>query len=238
MSLSLRPILCLLLCSLGVASSLGADTLTNADVIRLVQAGLADATIIEKITTARCAFDLDTDGLINLKQAGVSDAIITAMLTTHERAAPPPPPPTRKAPPPVREQSALPTFQEFTLKNVSQGRLFSRVGFVRFSADGVAFYYHGKPDTTNPYNWRSYSEITTWSHTWSQITRVCFDGKMRLNVKLLLRSGSIRLFDIGDFHDWSWARANVIDDLREQQRNGVAELQHMTLDYNCDKWKR
>jgi hypothetical protein len=54
--------------------------LTNADVIKLVAAKLPDSIIIKKIKSSACNFDTGTDGLIKLKQAGVSDAVIQAMV--------------------------------------------------------------------------------------------------------------------------------------------------------------
>ena len=55
--------------------------LTNEEVIELTELGLGDEVLIAKIHQApRVDFDLDTGGLIALKTAGVSDAVIAAML--------------------------------------------------------------------------------------------------------------------------------------------------------------
>lgn len=56
------------------------EIMTNDEVISLVKAGLSGAVIINKIRTSKSNFDLSTDSLIKLKQAGVSDEIVTAML--------------------------------------------------------------------------------------------------------------------------------------------------------------
>ena len=54
--------------------------MTNADVIRLVSAGLSEQVIIGSIRQAPVrAFDLTTTGLITLKEAHVPDAVIIAM---------------------------------------------------------------------------------------------------------------------------------------------------------------
>jgi len=53
---------------------------TNDYVIKLVQAKLPDAVVLAKIRSSACAFDLRTDALIKLKRAGVSDAILQAMV--------------------------------------------------------------------------------------------------------------------------------------------------------------
>src|SRR5262245_23587015 len=55
-------------------------TLTNADVIKLTKSGLGDEVIVAKIGQAQTDFRLDTDSLVQLKNEGVGDTIIAAML--------------------------------------------------------------------------------------------------------------------------------------------------------------
>jgi hypothetical protein len=55
-------------------------TLQNDDVIKMVRAGFDDAIILAKISGSRCQFDTSTDGLIRLKQSGVSAAVIKAIV--------------------------------------------------------------------------------------------------------------------------------------------------------------
>lgn len=57
-----------------------AETITNNDVVRLVRGGLPSNVIVEKIRLSDCRFDLSTSGLLTLKDAGVPDAVIQAML--------------------------------------------------------------------------------------------------------------------------------------------------------------
>jgi hypothetical protein len=54
--------------------------LTNGMVIRMARAKLGDAVILDKIRTSQCDFNTSTDALIDLKQAGVSDAVLQAMI--------------------------------------------------------------------------------------------------------------------------------------------------------------
>lgn len=56
------------------------DVMTNDEVITLTKAGLSPSIIIGKIRTGKSSFDLSTDSLIKLKQSGVSDDIVAAML--------------------------------------------------------------------------------------------------------------------------------------------------------------
>lgn len=56
------------------------EVLTNDTIISLTQANLGDSLIISKIKTSRCKFDLSTDNLLNLKNAGVSNAVLETMI--------------------------------------------------------------------------------------------------------------------------------------------------------------
>lgn len=63
-------------------SSKAETPLSNSDVIKLNKLGLGDDVVIAKVNqAANVTFDLSTDGLVQLKSAGVSGAIITAMLS-------------------------------------------------------------------------------------------------------------------------------------------------------------
>jgi hypothetical protein len=65
----------------GVTTAVRAqDTMSNEEVISLTKAGLASSVIIGKIRTSKTNFDMSTDALIALKQNGVSDDVVTAML--------------------------------------------------------------------------------------------------------------------------------------------------------------
>jgi len=55
-------------------------TLSNDDILKLVKAKLPESVIIKKIANSNCAFDTDPDALIKLKQAGVSEGVINAMV--------------------------------------------------------------------------------------------------------------------------------------------------------------
>lgn len=65
--------------------------LDNAGVIKLTKAALGDAVIIAKIESAReVRFDLETEDLIALKEAGVSREVIAAMIArdAHQASSP------------------------------------------------------------------------------------------------------------------------------------------------------
>jgi hypothetical protein len=56
------------------------ETMNNDEVITLTKAGLNPTLIVGKIRTSKTNFDLSTDSLIKLKQAGVTDDVVAAML--------------------------------------------------------------------------------------------------------------------------------------------------------------
>lgn len=54
--------------------------MTNDDVIKMVKGGLGEATVIQAIDGAEPGFDTSADGLVTLKQGGVSDNVIQRIL--------------------------------------------------------------------------------------------------------------------------------------------------------------
>lgn len=74
---------CLLAFSMFFAANVSvfaqSETLTNGEVISLFKAGLSSQIIINKIRTSKTDFDTSIDGLISLKQAGITDDIVAAM---------------------------------------------------------------------------------------------------------------------------------------------------------------
>lgn len=63
-----------------VGAPVHAETLDNKAVIQLVGVGLGDQAVIAKINSSATQFDTSTDALIALKNAGVSSAVIAAMI--------------------------------------------------------------------------------------------------------------------------------------------------------------
>ena len=62
--------------------------LTNQDVVRMTKASFGDATIVKMIETHGSSFDLSVDALLRLKELGVSQAVIQAMLSTDAERKP------------------------------------------------------------------------------------------------------------------------------------------------------
>jgi outer membrane lipoprotein SlyB len=72
-----------------------AAPMTNDDVIKMVKGGLGEATVIQAINAGEHGFDTSPDGLVRLKQGGVSDAVIQRIMARKGNA------PAAPAAPPV-----------------------------------------------------------------------------------------------------------------------------------------
>jgi hypothetical protein len=72
--------------ALFFVSPAAAETLNNASVIQLVEAGIGNDAIIAKIKAADGEYDLNTDDLIALKNAGVPSAVIAAMIAGPDKS--------------------------------------------------------------------------------------------------------------------------------------------------------
>lgn len=67
-----------------------AKPMTNQDVTNLVAAGIGESTILAAIKASKPAFRTSANEIIKLRQAGVSDNVISAMITTVGTRAPAP----------------------------------------------------------------------------------------------------------------------------------------------------
>jgi hypothetical protein len=76
----------------------GQETLTNESVMKMVKSGLGEDLIISMIGSQATAFSLKSDDLISLKQAGVSEKVLGAMLKKGTGMATPNPAVTDPAP--------------------------------------------------------------------------------------------------------------------------------------------
>jgi outer membrane lipoprotein SlyB len=95
----------LLLAFLLVPLAALAAPMTNEDVIKMVKGGLGEATVLQAIDAAEPGFDTSPDGLVKLKQGGVSDKVIQHLMT-RKAAAPAP------GPAPATAGAAAPACKE------------------------------------------------------------------------------------------------------------------------------
>ena len=116
-------------------------------VIRLSQAQVSENTIIAYVNRSGLSYNLTADQIISLRQQGVSDAVITAMLSQPLTAAPavttysPPPPP----PAPVTQTVVAPT-----VATVPTTTVVSPVTYVQ-PLPPPAYYY--QPSYAPSYGW-------------------------------------------------------------------------------------
>ena len=75
----------LLFCLL-LAVPLSAAAMSNDDVIKMVKGGLNEATVVQVIGNAEPGFDTSPDGLVRLKQGGVSDRVIQQVIAKQSAA--------------------------------------------------------------------------------------------------------------------------------------------------------
>ena len=87
------------------------------EVLQLARAGLGEDTIKAFVNNSGRAFELGASQIIYLRQQGVSDNVLAAMLAQHPRTAepapaPPPPPPgeANSAPPEAAYEGAAPAY--------------------------------------------------------------------------------------------------------------------------------
>lgn len=60
-------------------------TLTNDSIVKMVKAGLGDDLIVQTITSQPGRYSTDADALVSLKEAGVSDRVISGMVNKSRR---------------------------------------------------------------------------------------------------------------------------------------------------------
>lgn len=79
-----RLLTCLLALSIaGAAQAPGNGPLTNADVVKMMRAGLPESIIVREIRMSGGSLNTSPEALIQLKKLGASERILNAMLDSH-----------------------------------------------------------------------------------------------------------------------------------------------------------
>jgi hypothetical protein len=71
---------CFLASSQGAPAPIGPAALTNKDILAMHLTGLTDQILIAKIDTSPCLFDTGPNALSELKNAGINEGVILAMI--------------------------------------------------------------------------------------------------------------------------------------------------------------
>lgn len=87
-------------CTLAIAQ----QSMNNDSVLKMVKAGLSDDIVISTISASPGLYTTTPDALISLKQAGVSDRVISVMV--NKNSAPPAPPADQEPATPTQTRSA------------------------------------------------------------------------------------------------------------------------------------
>jgi len=146
-----------------LAALLFATTIGNADVVKLVKAGLSPETIEAKIAASETSFDTSTDALVALANEGVPDRVIRAMIEKRGAGSVPAVPPAA-GPAAARRASGPPHVSrryDVTLHVDGGGKC---EGELRIDGKGVKFSRCRKLDFEVP---------------WSKIAKVCYDYGFR-----------------------------------------------------------
>jgi outer membrane lipoprotein SlyB len=93
--------------------------MTNDDVIKMVKGGLGEATVIQAIDAAEAGFDTSPDGLVKLKQGGVSDTVIQRILV--KKGAAPAAATAAVAPPVCKECGTVTGIREINKPGQASG---------------------------------------------------------------------------------------------------------------------
>lgn len=76
-----------MLASISLACMAETAPLTNADIIKMLDAKLPESVIISKVQASKGNFDTSTDAIIELNKKGVGEKLLNAMLTPAKGAA-------------------------------------------------------------------------------------------------------------------------------------------------------
>jgi len=96
-----------------------AAPMTNDDVIKMVKGGLGEATVIQAIDAAEAGFDTSPDGLVKLKQGGVSDTVIQRIMV--KKGAAPAAATAAAAPPVCKECGTVTGIREINKPGQASG---------------------------------------------------------------------------------------------------------------------
>lgn len=143
----LFPLTPLLVLLLGIAvpcmaQSEKSTVLTNADVVRMVKAGISESIIEREIQMSETSFSTSPSALIELKKHGISDGILAAMLDSRAGGGMPATaaagPPAGLAPYGNPGPHHLPNFEaDLRVNSTAQGKLSVGRNQIKLERSGV-----------------------------------------------------------------------------------------------------
>lgn len=128
-----------------LAQAATSNALTNADVVRMVKAGVPESIILREIQMSRTDFGTSADALIKLKNQGASERVLGAVLDSRmgTNASQSEPLAARHVPAQSAAQGPrhLPTFEaDVKFNSKANGKLFVGKDHIKLERSGVPLF--------------------------------------------------------------------------------------------------
>lgn len=158
--------------------------LTNADIVKLVKAGVSADTIVAKIQASATAFATDTDSLVALANEKVPNAVIQAMMARPSAV------PATEAPPAAAPAAPPEQAKAEVTKVVVQGIYRTRGictarGEVTMTPQTFAFKALEKSPVCSE---EAFGQSST-EFAWGEVSRACFEYAATGAVQVWLKDG-------------------------------------------------
>lgn len=109
----------LFLAALVVGALAPLQAMNNADVIKMTQSDFSEGTILMAISREPANYDTSPDALIELKKAGVTEAVIQKIVATQPAAAGEPPPSRPAEPKPAEPSPPGPSYADQNFPSIA-----------------------------------------------------------------------------------------------------------------------
>jgi hypothetical protein len=154
--------------------------LTNADIVKLVRAGVSADTIVAKIQASATAFATDTDSLVALANEKVPNSVIQAMIARTAPAAAP------TAAPAVAPDTDKAEVTQVVVQGIYRTRgICSARGVVTMTPKGFSF----KAIEKSPVCSEEAFGRSSAAFAWDDVSRLCFEYAATGAVQVWLKDG-------------------------------------------------
>ena len=158
--------------------------LTNADIVKLVKAGVSADTTVAKIRTSATAFATDTDSLVALANEKVPNAVIQAMMARPSAA-----PATQAAPaaaPAAPTEQAKAEVTKVVVQGIYRTRgICTARGEVTMTPKGFAFKALERSPVCSE---EAFGQSST-EFAWDDVSRVCYEYAATGAAQVWLKDG-------------------------------------------------
>ena len=179
----MRATLIVLTVALVATLASAEQPLTNADVVKLVKAGLSADLIVAKIQASEAAFVTDTDSLVTLANEKVPNAVIQAMMARTAPAAAPTAAPAQAPPAPQAPKAQV---TQVVVKGIYRTRgICTSRGEVTMTPARFAF----KAVEKSPLCSEEAFGHSNAEFVWDDVSRICFEYAASGTVQVWLKDG-------------------------------------------------